>query len=89
MSNPVSETFIVSAIALFLLSVFQGAILILQNRLIKSYARMIEDKAKKEDPILIYCLSFIASRAVDDEDYEKAAKCTELINSLKKNIQTT
>lgn len=65
-----------------LIMVVQTILIFMQKTLIARYKAMLDDAYEKDDFVLKYCLHHIQMEAVEEEDFEKAQHCRNLIDSL-------
>ena len=78
------ETIIYTAITVFFIFIihWQYRILKQQNEALNIYAKEIDRIYKNDDEVLKYCLSKILEDAVENEDYNTAHRCKQLIDKL-------
>lgn len=87
-----AETIFVSmtagfAVITFALNSMQSVLIDRYKALLKDYYDKLDEVYTKDDEVLKYCLVQILKKAIEDEDYETAERCKNLLSNLA-NLKT-
>lgn len=82
-----SESLFIICLAVMLL--LTALLIIIQQKLINrhkdiivEYQSRLNESSSNNDALLRYCLTHILKLAIDNEDYETAGKCTQLLKEM-------
>lgn len=73
----------------YLYFIFLGLLLLVnvilnrvQHYRIEAYKKILDEKYKQDDTVLIFCLQLILKDYIEKEDYEQAERCRKILVEL-------